>query len=73
MSCRSCCNRTRLRFEHHGEYRVIAMRMCSMSEENEFLINVVFTREVQTPAFKAAGAVSAPNVTPALGGRRVAY
>ncbi|TEX44404.1 MAG: hypothetical protein B7C55_14950 [Actinomycetales bacterium mxb001] len=41
----------------------------ALSEENEFLINVVFTREQQTPSFKAAG--NAP-VT-AAGVRRLPY
>jgi hypothetical protein len=41
----------------------------ALNEENEFLVNVVFTREPQTLSFKAAGT----SAVPASGVRRLPY
>lgn len=47
----------------------------ALSEENEFLINVVFTRDPQPSAYRATGAATAPvpTFTPQYGVRRSGY
>lgn len=45
----------------------------ALSEENEFLVNVVFTRELQTPPFKSTDATPMPGALPGTTIRRLAY
>lgn len=45
----------------------------ALSEENEFLVNVVFTRELQTPPFKSTDAMPMPGALPGTTIRRLAY